>query len=218
MSWESTAHYYQIINETIKKELGGFHSAKVVLYSVDFAEIERCQSNGDWEKSAEILSDAAKRLEAAGADFVALCTNTMHKVADEIQASISIPLVHIADETAKALKEKGISKVGLLGTKYTMEQDFYKQRLTEKGIAVVVPNQEDKTFVNDTIYDELCMGQINPNSKKRFLEIIGGMGAQGVILGCTEIGMLVKQADTAVPLFDTTEIHAKAVAKLAIEG
>jgi len=220
MSWESTAHYYKIINETIRQELGGLHSAKIVLYSVDFGEIEKCQSAGDWDKSAEILSQAAKKLELAGVDYIAICTNTMHKVADKIQQNITAPIIHIADETAKVLKKHQINKVGLLGTKYTMEQDFYKRRLIEQNIDVVVPSERHREFINNTIYNELCLGQINPDSKKRFLSIIDEIkkdGAQGTILGCTEIGILIKQNDTEVPLFDTTEIHAKRIAKLSIE-
>ena len=220
MSWESTALYYKIINQTIKHELGGLHSTKLLLYSVNFAEIEKCQASGDWDKSAKILTDGALKLQTAGADYIAICTNTMHKVANKIQQNISIPIIHIADETAKALIQNKISTVGLLGTKYTMEQDFYKQRLIDRNIAIVIPNPNDRKIVNDTIYNELCLGTVNPLSKKKFLDILSKLkenGAQGIILGCTEIGMLLKQEDTNIPLFDTTEIHAKNIAKMSIE-
>jgi len=219
MSWESTVTYYQIINQTIKAELGGFHSAKCILYSVDFSEIEACQSAGDWDKSAGILSDAARKLEKAGADFIVICTNTMHKVADDIAAAISIPILHIADMTALALKECNIEKVALLGTIYTMEQDFYKSKLIENNIEVVIPSEVSRRFVNDSIYNELCRGIILDTTRMKFLEIIDetvGMGAQGVILGCTEIGLLVKQQDTSVKLFDTAQIHATRVAMFSV--
>lgn len=219
MSWESTVTYYQVINNVVKKELGGLHSAKCILYSVDFQEIEACQSTGDWEKSADILADAAKSLERAGADFVIICTNTMHKVADKIEKEISIPILHIADMTADELKENHIKKVALLGTKYTMEQDFYKARLISKGVDVIIPNDEDRLFINDTIYDELCVGIISKKSKERFLDIVARVhksGAQGVILGCTEIGLLIQQKDTPVQLFDTTLIHARKAALYAL--
>lgn len=220
MSWESTVTYYQIINETIKRELGGLHSAKLLLYSVDFSEIEEYQANGEWSKSAEVLSDAAVNLEKAGADYIVICTNTMHKVAPEIQKNISIPIIHIAEATANELKSKGISKVGLLGTKYTMTQEFYKSKLIENGIDVVIPGQEGVEAVNNIIYNELCLGIISEDSKKKYLDIIAEleeMGAEGVILGCTEIGLLIKQEDTKLPVFDTTQIHATKAALLAIE-
>lgn len=220
MSWESSATYYQIINQTIKEELGGLHSAKSILYSVDFQEIEHYQANGDWDKSAEVLSNAAISLEKAGADFILICTNTMHKVAPQIQSKIQIPILHIADLTAEELLKKSIKKVALLGTKYTMEQTFYKNRLTEKGIEVIIPTDDDRAAVNQTIYEELCLGIISPSSKKKFLEIImklSTQGAEGIILGCTEIGLLVQQQDTKVPLFDTTLIHAKSAALYALK-
>lgn len=220
MSWESTVTYYQIINETIKRELGGLHSAKLLLYSVDFSEIEEYQANGEWSKSAEVLSDAAVNLEKAGADYIVICTNTMHKVAPEIQKNISIPIIHIAEATANELKSKGISKVGLIGTKYTMTQEFYKSKLIENGIDVVIPGQEGVEAVNNIIYNELCLGIISEDSKKKYLDIIAEleeMGAEGVILGCTEIGLLIKQEDTKLPVFDTTQIHATKAALLAIE-
>ena len=219
MSWESTAHYYKIINDTIKENLGGLHSAKCLLYSVDFDEIEKCQSTGNWDKSAEILLEVAEKLEQAGADYICICTNTMHKVAGKIQENISIPIIHIADETAKVLIENNINKVGLIGTKYTMEQDFYKNILIERDIDVIVPGESDRNIINDIIYNELCLGIISKESKREYLRIIDKLiseGVQGVILGCTEIGMLIQQRDTDVFLFDTTEIHAKKVALLAI--
>ncbi|HBF3049179.1 TPA: aspartate/glutamate racemase family protein [Clostridioides difficile] len=211
MSWESTITYYQVINTVIKERLGGLHSSKCILYSVDFQEIEECQSSGNWEKSAKILADATIKLQEAGADFIVICTNTMHKVSDKIQESIHIPLLHIADVTATVLREKEIKKVALLGTKYTMEQDFYKNVIINNGIEVLIPNEEDRIIVNDTIFNELCLGIISESSKKAFLSIIdklGKQGAEAVILGCTEIGLLIKQNDTSIPLFDTTVIHA----------
>ncbi|MEZ7113013.1 aspartate/glutamate racemase family protein [Clostridioides difficile] len=211
MSWESTITYYQVINTVIKERLGGLHSSKCILYSVDFQEIEECQSSGNWEKSAKILADAAIKLQEAGADFIVICTNTMHKVSDKIQESIHISLLHIADVTATVLREKEIKKVALLGTKYTMEQDFYKNVIINNGIEVLIPNEEDRIIVNDTIFNELCLGIISESSKKAFLSIIdklGKQGAEAVILGCTEIGLLIKQNDTSIPLFDTTVIHA----------
>lgn len=220
MSWESTVTYYQIVNETIKRELGGLHSAKVLLYSVDFSEIEKYQASGEWSKSAEVLADAAMNLEKAGADYIVICTNTMHKVAPEIQEKISIPIVHIAEATADELKLRGISKVGLLGTKYTMTQEFYKSKLIEAGIEVVIPEEEGVETVNDIIYNELCLGIISEDSKNKYLNIISELeerGAQGVILGCTEIGLLIQQKDTKLPVFDTTQIHATKAALMAIE-
>ncbi len=219
MSWESTVTYYRIINETIKRELGGFHSAKILLYSVDFDEIEKYQSSGEWDKSADLLSDAAERLEKAGADFIIICTNTMHKVAPQMSKHISIPIIHIAEATAEKLKERGIATVGLLGTKYTMTQDFYKTKLTDAGIKVVIPNDEDIETVNGIIYNELCLGNIREESKENYLAIIKKLadsGAQGVILGCTEIGLLIRQEDLDLPVFDTTLIHAEKAALSAI--
>lgn len=220
MSWESTVTYYQIVNETVKKELGGLHSAKVLLYSVDFAEVEEYQAKGEWEKSAMVLSQAAVNLEKAGADFIVICTNTMHKVASDIQKEISIPVIHIAEATAAELKKNRITEVGLLGTKYTMTQEFYKSKLTEAGIEVVIPDEEGITVVNDVIYKELCLGIISEQSKKKFLSIIEELerkGAKGVILGCTEIGLLIGHDDTQLPVFDTTQIHAMKAAMLAIK-
>ena len=220
MSWESTVTYYQIINEVIKEKLGGFHSAKLILYSVDFHEIEECQANGEWEKSGEILGNAAQSLEKAGADFIVICTNTMHKVAPQIQKMINIPIVHIAEATADKLIENNIKKVALLGTKYTMTQDFYSSKLVEKGIDVLIPKHSDIEIINNVIYNELCLGEIKESSRKEFLRIIDELaskGAQGVILGCTEIGLLVEQKYTKVPVFDTTLIHATKAALMSID-
>lgn len=220
MSWESTVTYYQVINEIIKERLGGLHSAKILLYSVDFYEIERLQSTGEWEKSGDILADAARRLELAGADFILICTNTMHKVIPQMQQHINIPIIHIADAAAQILKEQGIDKVGLLGTKFTMLEDFYKDRLTDAGIEVLIPGPEDVELVNSVIYNELCLGEIREDSRKNMLQIVEKLeaqGARGVILGCTEIGLLIQQKDTNLPVFDTTLIHAEKAAELAIE-
>ena len=220
MSWESTVTYYQVINETIKKQLGGLHSAKCILYSVDFDEIEKYQVSGEWDKSADVLSEAAQALERAGADYIVICTNTMHKVAPEIGRRIHIPILHIVDMTAVQLKKHGIRKVGLLGTKYTMQQDFYKNVLIRQGIEVIVPNDDDVDVVNRVIYDELCLGKIFEKSKAVYLDIIQELvrnGAQGIILGCTEIGLLIQQSDTDIPLFDTTLIHAEQAALKSLE-
>ena len=219
MSWESTVTYYKIINETVKEKLGGLHSAKCILYSVDFQEIEECQANGNWEKSGEILGEAAYNLEKAGADFIVICTNTMHKVVNQIKEKISIPILHIAEMTAEKILEKGLKNIALLGTKYTMEQDFYKSKLIEKGINVIIPDKNDIEIINEVIYDELCLGTINSDSKKKFLEIVHKLrskGAEGIILGCTEIGLLIKNEDTDVPLFDTAIIHAEEAAIYSI--
>jgi len=220
MSWESTVSYYQIINSTVKEQLGGFHSAKIILYSVDFSEIEECQTKGDWGKGALILTEAAQKLEKAGADFIAICTNTMHKVAPKIQERISVPILHIADATVDKLKKNNIHKVALLGTKYTMTQDFYKERIKQHGIDVIIPDEDDVELVNHVIYDELCLGNINDDSRKEFIRIIELLkkrGAEGVILGCTEIGLLVQQKDSPLPVFDTTQIHGHTIAMMAIE-
>lgn len=219
MSWESTVTYYQVINEAVRKALGGFHSAKILMASVDFAEIEQCQRAGQWALMADILTDAAKGLEGAGADFILICTNTMHKVAPQVQDRLSIPVVHIAEATADALEQKSIRKVALLGTRYTMTQDFYKDRLIERGIEVLTPNAEDVDLVNGIIFNELCMGVIRPESKQALLAVIrklAAKGAEGVILGCTEIGLLVAQEDVSLPVFDTTLIHAEKAAALAL--
>lgn len=220
MSWESTVTYYQVINEIVNQELGGLHSAKILLYSVDFAEIEKCQADGDWDKSADILSAAARNLEKAGADFIVICTNTMHKVAPQIQSKIGIPILHIAEATADELKSCNITKVALLGTKYTMTQDFYKEKLTRAGITVLIPDEQEIETVNNIIYKELCLGIISEISKEKYRDIIKALsrrGAEGVILGCTEIGMLIRQQDTDLPVFDTTRIHASKAAMLSIE-
>jgi len=220
MSWESTVTYYKIINETVKEKLGRLHSAKCILYSVDFQEIEECQANGNWEKSGEILGEAAYNLEKAGADFIVICTNTMHKVVNQIKEKISIPILHIAEMTAEKILEKGLKNIALLGTKYTMEQDFYKSKLIEKGINVIIPDKNDIEIINEVIYDELCLGTINSDSKKKFLEIVDKLrskGAEGIILGCTEIGLLIKNKDTDVPLFDTAIIHAEQAAMYSIK-
>ena len=220
MSWESSSEYYRIINEEIKFRLGGFHSAKCILYSVDFEEIEICQRDGEWEKSAQILLHVAKSLELAGADFIAICTNTMHKVYNEIQAGISIPLLHIADITAEKIVSNGIKKVGLLGTRYTMEEDFYKSRIEAKGINVIVPKETDRIAINKVIYEELCLGKVVEESRIRYRKIIEDLieqGADGIILGCTEIGLLVKAEDSKVPLYDTTLLHAMGAVNFALE-
>lgn len=219
MSWESTVTYYQIVNEEIKKQLGGLHSAKVLLYSVDFAEIEAYQASGQWDRSADVLAEAAENLEKAGADFILICTNTMHKVAGQVQARIHVPLIHIAEATAAALREQQITKVGLLGTKYTMTQDFYKDKLVEAGIDVIIPEGDDIAAVNDIIYNELCLGRVLDASRRTYQRIIDDLkrrGAQGVILGCTEIGLLIRPEDSSLPVFDTTKIHAERAALLAI--
>lgn len=219
MSWESTQSYYRAINEAVREQLGGLHSAKIVLYSVDFAEIETLQVQGDWEKAGELLAAAASAVERAGADFLVICTNTMHKVAPAIAAGISLPILHIADATADELMAHGVQKVGLLGTRFTMEQAFYKDRLIARGIAVVVPDQADRDLVNRVIYEELCLGAIKADSRARYLDIIHRLqqqGAEAVILGCTEIALLVQQSDTPVALFDTTAIHAQQAVRLAL--
>ncbi|MCU5372744.1 MULTISPECIES: aspartate/glutamate racemase family protein [Bacillus cereus group] len=220
MSWESTAEYYRIINEEIKKRLGGLHSAKCIINSVDFEEIERFQSNGDWNGAGEVLGNAAYSLQMGGADFIIICTNTMHKVIEKIKKNIHIPVLHIADATAKEMKRKGIQTVGLLGTKYTMEQDFYKSRIEENHIKVTVPSKTDRDKINEVIYTELCLGKIVSQSReyyKRVIEELVQEGAQGIILGCTEIGLLVKQEDVSVPIFDTTYIHAVEAVHFALQ-
>lgn len=219
MSWESTVTYYQTVNHIVKQQLGGLHSAKCILYSVDFYEIEQCQINGEWVKSAEILSEAAIKLQQAGADFIVICTNTMHKVINQIQANIAIPIIHIATTTATALKARKINKVALLGTKYTMEQDFYKQIILNHGVDVLIPDQADRENINNIIFQELCVGNIDPTSKKILLTIINKLvasGAQGIILGCTELGLIINQSDSITPLFDTSLIHAEHAALFAL--
>jgi len=214
MSWESTALYYRLINQGVKQRLGGLHSAKIVLVSVDFAEIESLQMAGEWTKAGQILAQAAVSLQSAGADFFLICTNTMHIVAEQVQAAVHIPLLHIADATAEAIKQKGLTKVGLLGTAFTMEQDFYKGRLQNKfGIDVLIPNESDRNRVHEVIYNELCLGLIKDESSIEYRRIINELserGAEGVILGCTEIGMLVAPKEFSAHILDTTLIHADA--------
>jgi aspartate racemase len=221
MSWQSTASYYKAINEGVRDTLGGLHSAKICMYSVDFEQIEKLQHRGDWQATAEILSQAARGVERGGADFLLICTNTMHKVAEEIESAISIPLLHIADATGEKLREDKIKRVGLLGTRFTMEEDFYKGRLTEKfNIEVIVPEPAGQKIVHDVIYLELCLGKIVETSLLKYLEVIDSLrdqGAEAVILGCTEIALLVQQKHTTVPLYDTTEIHASAAVKQAVK-
>jgi aspartate racemase len=220
MSWESTLGYYRSINQGVKNTLGGLHSAKIAMVSVDFEPIEKLQHAGDWQGTSKILCEAAIAVESAGADFLLICTNTMHKVAPEIEASIKIPLLHIADATAETLVKEGITKVGLLGTAFTMEQDFYKGRLTKNyGLQVLIPTEKDRKIIHNVIYHELCLGSIMPDSKAEYLRIINALAAQGaeaVILGCTEIGMLVNQRDTNVTLLDTTVIHAEKAVEYAV--
>ena len=220
MSWESSIEYYRIINETTKARLGGLHSAKSLMVSVDFADIEILQHQGRWMEAAKLLVDAARSLENGGADFIVLCTNTMHKVADEIQAGVKIPLLHIADATAELVKVSGIQNIGLLGTRFTMEEEFYKGRLTQNyGLKVRVPSAEDREIVHRVIYDELVLGKIKGRSKEQYVRIIEQIvkeGAEGIILGCTEIGLLIRQEDSPVPLFDTTRIHAEAAVDYAL--
>lgn len=219
MSWESSVTYYQIINQVINKQLGGLHSAKCVLYSVDFQEIEQCQSSSDWQKSAQILIQAALSLQRAGADFIVICTNTMHKVVQQIIPHLNIPILHIAEMTVKALKKQNMTRIALLGTKYTMEQHFYKDIIIQHGIEVIIPDEQDRQIINDIIFKELCRGVIKLNSKNAYLAIIDKLcrlGVQGVVLGCTEIGLLINQNDTAVPLFDTSLIHAQEAALYAL--
>jgi aspartate racemase len=220
MSWESTIPYYRMINQQVKEQLGGLHSAKIILYSVDFHEIEQLQAKGDWETAAQLLSDAAVSLKNAGADVIVVCTNTMHKVADDIEAASGLPLLHIADATAAQIKQQGINKIGLLGTRYTMEQDFYRGRLTEKhGLEVITPDSIDRESVNRIIYEELCLGVISETSRQEYRRIMDKLeqqGVQGIIFGCTEITLLVNAQDASVPVFDTTAIHACAAAEYAL--
>jgi aspartate racemase len=222
MSWESSLEYYRIINEEVKERLGDLHSAKTLMYSVDFAEIELLQREGRWQEATRAMIEAARAVAAGGADFLIICTNTMHKMANEVQQSIAIPLLHIADATADVIKARGLQRIGLLGTRFTMEQDFYRGRLVEKyALDVLVPQEADREIVHRVIYDELVLGRIEPASKAEYLRIIANLaqaGADGIILGCTEIGLLVSQADCSLPLFDTTRIHALAAVEYALEG
>jgi aspartate racemase len=220
MSWESSIEYYRIINEKVKEKLGGLHSAKSVMYSVDFAEIEALQHAGRWEEATQDMIEAARHVEAGGADFLIICTNTMHKMADEVEAAIGLPLLHIADATAEVIKAQGLTRIGLLGTKFTMEEDFYRGRLVEKhGLDVLIPDAEDREIIHRVIYDELVLGEIKSESREQYKQIIEKLiaaGAQGIILGCTEIGLLVKDEDSRVPLFDTTYIHAVSAVEMAL--
>jgi aspartate racemase len=221
MSWESSLEYYRIVNETIKEKLGGFHSAKCVLFSVNFEEVEKLQHQGDWESLTRLMIDAAQRVKKAGADFLVICTNTMHKMADEVQDATRIPLLHIADVTAAAIRANGQARVGLLGTKFTMEQDFYKGRLNQKhGMDVLIPDDKERQVIHEILYNELCLGAIKDLSREKFKDIIQGLvgrGAQGVILGCTEIPLIVSQKDYKIPLYDTTTLHAKAAVAFALQ-
>jgi aspartate racemase len=220
MSWESSLEYYRIINERIREKLGGLHSAKSLLYSVDFEEVEKLQRLGKWGEATKIMIDAARRIELGGADFLVICTNTMHKMVEEIQQNIKIPILHIADSTAEKIRAAGYKKVGLLGTKFTMEENFYKGRLIEKyDMEVLIPDEVERQYVHDVIYKELCLGIVQQNSKNRFKEIIENLskkGVQAVILGCTEIPLLIKQEDVSIPLFDTTRIHAESAVDFAL--
>jgi aspartate racemase len=220
MSWESTIPYYRTINETVRELRGGLHSAQLVLVSVDFDEVERLQRQGNWEAAGALLADCAQRLERAGADFIVLCTNTMHKVAPAIEAAAGIPLFHIADPTAEAIRAAGLRKVGLLGTRFTMEQDFYRARLaTRYGLEVVVPGEAGRALVHRVIYDELCQGKVLDASREAYRAVIrelAGDGAEALILGCTEIALLVGPADSPVPVFDTTALHARKAAEYAL--
>jgi len=222
MSWESSLQYYQIINQCVKDKLGGHHSAKSLMYSVDFEEIKRLQFEGKWEEATNIMIEIAQKLEVAGADFIIICTNTMHKMAEEVEESISIPLLHIADATANLIVQNGIKKVALLGTAFTMEQDFYKGRLVGNfGLDVIVPNKEDRKVVHDIIYEELCLGVINEESRQSYLKIINRLmqqGAEAVILGCTEITLLISQDNCTIPLYDTTSIHAESAVNFALKN
>jgi len=221
MSWESSLEYYRIVNETVKKSLGGFHSAKCILYSVDFEEVEKLQHKGDWDALTGLMLDSAQRLEQAGADFVIICTNTMHKMADEVQSAINVPVLHIVDVTAEAIKRNGQTRVGLLGTKFTMEQKFYKGRLKDKhGLDVLIPSPEERQMVHDILYSELCLGEIKEQSRGEFKRVIHNLvdrGAQGVILGCTEIPLIVSQDDYDIPVYDTTQLHAQAAVDFALQ-
>ncbi len=220
MSWESTLEYYRIINETVREQLGGLHSARIVMHSFDFAQIAELQHTGNWDQAAKLLADAAKRLEKAGADVLVICTNTMHISADHVQENVCIPLLHIADATAEQIKARGLRKVGLLGTKFTMEEDFYKGRLSDKhGIEVIIPDEQERQIIDQVIYDELCIGQVKQASKENFRRIMQNLtenGAEGIILGCTEICLLVDQKDAEIPVFDTTKIHATSSALFAL--
>ncbi|MCY0922388.1 MULTISPECIES: aspartate/glutamate racemase family protein [unclassified Streptomyces] len=220
MSWESTAQYYRLLNEFTRERLGGLHSARCVLYSVDFAEIEQLQVQGRWDEAGEVLASAARSLEAAGADLVLLCTNTMHKVADQVQAAVSVPLLHLADATAEAVRAQGLRRVGLLGTAFTMEQDFYRGRLAAGGLDVSVPDADGRALVHRVIYEELCLGVVREESRTAYREVIASLvaaGAEGIVLGCTEIELLVGTEDSPVPVYPTARIHAAAAVDAALD-
>ena len=219
MSWESTITYYQLLNEAAKDRLGGLHSAKILLYSVDFFEIEALMSRGEWDRAAELLGGVAKRLEQAGADCVLICTNTLHKVAPQVQSQITVPLLHIAEAAAEALLARGVTRVGLLGTKYTMTQEFYRDKLIARGVEVIIPEGDEIEMVNRVIFDELCLGIVKDDSRAAYLSVIDNLksrGAEAILLGCTELGLIVSQEDVSLPLFDTTVIHAKAASDFAL--
>ncbi|MDH3398286.1 MAG: aspartate/glutamate racemase family protein [Acidimicrobiia bacterium] len=222
MSWESTAQYYRLINEQVKERLGGLHSAKIILYSVDFAEVEDLQQRGEWKQATTLMVKAGQRVKAGGADFIVICTNTMHRLADQVELQTALPVLHIADATARVIAEAKIGVVGLLGTRYTMEEEFYRGRLeTRYGLEVLIPEEDDRTFVHDVIYNELCLGVTRDESRRAYLDIIKQLeqrGAAAVILGCTEIGLLIGPTDTDTLLFDTTRIHAEAAADRAVES
>lgn len=220
MSWESSAEYYRIINSSINKRLGGLHSAKILMYSFDFAEIEKLQHDNKWEKATNLMVNAAKRLEKANADFILICTNTMHKMAEDVSKNINIPLLHIVDATAEKAKAKDIEKIGLLGTKFTMEQDFYKDKLKKYGIDTLIPNESQRKIVHNIIYEELCLGEIRDSSResiKNIISYLGDNGAQGIVLGCTELPLLIKQDDSHIPIFNTTVIHAEAAVDFSLK-
>ena len=221
MSWESTLPYYRIVNERVRERLGGLHSARLVLYSVDFAEIERLQHAGDWTAAGRVLADAAYALQRAGAEALVICTNTMHRVLEAIEETVDIPVLHIADSTARRMRAQGVKTIGLLGTRFTMEHDFYSGRLEENGFVVLTPDAAQRADVHRIIYDELCLGTIEDTSRERYRDIMADLvrrGAEGIILGCTEICLLVGAADTSVPVFDTTQIHAEDAADWAIDA
>ncbi|WP_447645917.1 aspartate/glutamate racemase family protein [Nocardioides zeae] len=220
MSWESTAEYYRLANELVRERLGGYHSARVVLTSVDFADVERLQASGDWAAAGELLAAEARRLRAAGAEVVVLCTNTMHKVADAVAAAVDVPFLHLADTTADAVRAAGVQRVGLLGTRFTMEQDFYRERLADHGLEVLVPDEAGRAVVHRVIYDELVHGVVRAESRAAYVDVMAGLvarGAEGIVLGCTEIELLVGAEDTSVPVFPTTRLHVRAAVAWALE-
>lgn len=221
MSWESTLPYYRLVNERMRERLGGLHSAKLLLYSVDFAKVEAMQRQGDWDAAGALMVDAARRLQQGGAEAIVICTNTMHLLAPRVETEVDLPLLHIADVAADAIRARGLSRIALLGTRFTMERPFYRERLAARGLEVLVPGDDERADVHRIIYDELCRGEIRDASRSRYREVIAALvarGAQGVVLGCTEIGLLVGDADADVPLFDTTALHARAAADWALAG